>query len=284
MVGLRSDARLLQASGDLLDALSAQGVDDARVTGALGDESLELLRRGALLGDGVADVGAVEAGDEDRRIGEVEPLSDVLARLVVGGRGQRDERNAGEEPGKAPELHVLRPEVVSPLADAVRLVDGEQGDGHRVQQVEEAVEHQALGRDVEQVQLAGAKRGDDAGRLGSRERRVQVGGSDTVRAQRIDLVLHERDEGRDDDRGSLAEQRRDLEAERLAAAGGHEHERAATADDVVDDLALVRAELRVAEDRRQGLEREVDGGGTCLHPMGPSIRGGWIRCIDTVSL
>ena len=66
MVGRRGHTRLLQPSGDLLDALAAQGVDDAGVTGALGDEALELLWGGALLGDGVADVGAVEAGHEDR--------------------------------------------------------------------------------------------------------------------------------------------------------------------------------------------------------------------------
>jgi hypothetical protein len=39
-----------------------------------------------------------------------------------------------------------------------------------------------------------------------------------------------------------------LVAERLAAAGGHEDEGVAAGRDVLDDLALVRAELAEAED------------------------------------
>ena len=52
-----------------------------------GDELRELRARLALVDDGVADVGAVEAGDEDRGVGEAEPRAHVLARLVVGGGG-----------------------------------------------------------------------------------------------------------------------------------------------------------------------------------------------------
>ena len=61
-------------------------------------------------------------------LAEAEPLAHVLARLRVGGGGAGDERHAGEQPAQLPELHVLGPEVVAPLADAVRLVDGEEGD------------------------------------------------------------------------------------------------------------------------------------------------------------
>ncbi len=48
-----------------------------------------------------------------------------------------------------------------------------------------------------------------------------------------------------------AMERGNLERERLAAAGRHEHERITPADDVLDDLALVRPELVVAEDLRR---------------------------------
>src|SRR5690606_31600447 len=46
-------------------------------------------------------------------------------------------------------------------------------------------------------------------------------------------------------------------AQRLAAARRHEHDRVATADQVVDDRGLLATELRVAEDAVQHLE----GGG-----------------------
>ena len=60
--------------------------------------------------------------------------------------------------------------------------------------------------------------------------------------ERVDLVLHEGDEWGHDDPGALPDQRGDLVAERLAAAGRHEHQRVAAAHDGVDDLGLLAAE------------------------------------------
>ena len=118
----------------------------------LSDEPLELLRRGALLRHRVADVGPVEPGGEDRRGLDVQPSAHVLASLVVGGRRERHERDAGEEIAQLSQLDVLRPEVVAPLADAVRLVDREQGDLHRPKRREEARHHEALGRDIQHAE------------------------------------------------------------------------------------------------------------------------------------
>ena len=59
------------------------------------------------------------------------------------------------------ELQVLGPEVVAPLRHAVRLVDREQRDARGVaelvEQAEERLGEQPLGRDVEQVELARAE-------------------------------------------------------------------------------------------------------------------------------
>ena len=52
-----------------------------------------------------------------------------------------------------------------------------------------------------------------------------------------------------------ADQRRDLVAQRLAAAGRHQHQGVAAGDDVVDDRLLVAAERVVAEDALEHLER-----------------------------
>ena len=48
--------------------------------------------------------------------------------------------------------------------------------------------------------------------------------------QRVDLVLHQRDQRRDDQRQVIADQRRQLVAERLAGACRHHDERVATVD------------------------------------------------------
>lgn len=75
------------------------------------------------------------------------------------------------------------------------------------------------------------------------------------RAQGVDLVLHEGDQRGDDDAGAGAHHGRDLVAEGLAATGGHEDDRVAAADQVVDDGFLVAAEGVVPEDGAQGGER-----------------------------
>ena len=63
-----------------------------------------------------------------------------------------------------------------------------------------------------------------------------------------------------------AHQRGDLVAQRLAAAGRHQHERVAAAADVLDDLGLLAAERVVAEDAVQCLQ----GLGLRVHHLRPA--------------
>ena len=79
--------------------------------------------------DAVADVRAIEAGDEDARLVETQPLDDVGACRPVRGRGQRDTRHIGKALVQHRELEIFRPEIMSPLRHAMRLVDGEQRGG-----------------------------------------------------------------------------------------------------------------------------------------------------------
>jgi hypothetical protein len=73
-------------------------------------------------------------------------------------------------------------------------------------------------------------------------------------AQRRHLVLHERDQRRDDDARPGARDGRNLEAQGLAAAGGHEHQRIAAAHEGIDHLRLRRAEMLVAENAAQNMQ------------------------------
>ncbi len=151
--------------------------------------------------------------------------------------------------GQQIELDVLRAEIVPPLRHAVRFVDREKREPRALEQTQEARRRQPLGRDVEQVEPAGEQIALDFCRRLRAERRVEAGRSHARFAQRRHLVVHQRDQGRDDDSAALAHQRRDLEAQRLAAAGGHQHQRIAAVRDVLDDLALLAEKRREAEDR-----------------------------------
>ena len=157
------------------------------------------------------------------------------------------------------ELQVLGPEVVPPLRHAVRLVDGEQRQPpvlvHRGQGFEHGVHDEALGRDVQKVEFTHPQGPLRFSCLNFIQTGIQKTCLHAQLPERCHLVLHQGDERRDDERGALAQQRRQLVAERLAAAGGHQHQRVAAAGDVGDDRFLGAAEFAVPEYRMEEVER-----------------------------
>jgi hypothetical protein len=129
----------------------------------------------------------------------------------------------GEQLAHAAELPVLRPEIVSPLADAVRFVHSHEADATRGEQRQERfapVAHEPLGRDVKQAVAPVPQAGNDRGlRVGGKRAVVQRRWH-AVADQGVDLVLHQRDQRRHYQREPAADERRRLEAQGLAAAGG----------------------------------------------------------------
>ena len=176
------------------------------------------------------EVGTLEAGDEVERIAKGELCRDVRSHLGRGGGGERGGRHAqlGAEPGKPP---VVGPEIMAPLADAVRLVDDQAGRSDAAQRVAECAAAESLRRDVQQAQASGRQLGFHVRALVGHEARVQRGRRDTACAEPVDLVLHQRDERGDHDRRALEQQRGELEAERLPCPRRHDgHEVAALED------------------------------------------------------
>ena len=196
---------------------------------------------------GDVQVRPMETGDEGLRLLHLQRAQDVVARARIGGRGQRDARHAGELLGQTRKPAVLRAELVSPLRDAMRLVDREQRQPQPRQPLQRAVGQQPLRRDVQQVELLLDQVARDAARLGRIEIRMQRAGRHAELAQRRDLVVHQRDQRRDHHRGAGPAQRRHLEADALAAAGRRQHQRVAAGDDVAHHLLLLAAKAGEAE-------------------------------------
>jgi hypothetical protein len=252
----RADAVFVQELSRLLDLFARQAVHDAGVARMLGaDEVEQLLAAGGLFDDRITDVRAVEGGDEFTGVVELQAVRDLVARLLVGRGRERDARHVGKLLVQDRQADVFRAEIVAPLRDAVRLVDREQRDARIVEQVEAALRHQALGRHVDQVDFAGAHQAFDAQRFLEGLGRIQEGRAHADFFQRIDLVLHQRDQRRDDHAHALAQQRGDLVAQRLAAAGRHQDQGVAAAGDVIDDVGLLPAEGGVTEDGLQQVKR-----------------------------
>ena len=189
--------------------------------------------------------GRSKPGRHAHRVAQAEPRDDVVRDLRRGGRGRRDDRLRAEPARGIGEPEVVRPEVVAPLRDAVRLVDDEQPDPRLPDPLQEAGRGEALRRHVEQPRAA---------RHGALDGRA-VGGRVLLRVderhharrgalERLDLVLHQRDERRDDQRQVGAHQRRQLVAERLARAGGHHDQHVAPGERGLDRLAAGRGGSR----------------------------------------
>ncbi len=194
----------------------------------------------------VADVGPVEAGDDQSFLRDPELGEDVGAGPRVGGRGQRQPRHVGMVVEQWAQLAIVGAEVVAPFADAMRLVDRDQRQPRMLGQLAEPFGRRAFGSDIEQVELAGAEPLDR--RLAVAVRRGQRSGADPDRLGRADLVVHQRDQRRDHQRGAVADQRRELVAQRLARAGRHHRKRGLARDHSRDDL-LLNAAKRVEAER-----------------------------------
>ncbi len=179
-------------------------------------------------------------------------LLDVGDDAVVRRRRRAEHADAvGQALEHVGDAAVVGPEVVTPVGDAVRLVDDEQADplGEDRQHLgAELRVVQPLGADQQQVDGVGV---EQAGDLAPG---VAVGRVDSVRTdpeplRRGDLVAHEGQQGRHDQRGSgvaLAQQRRRDEVDGgLAPAGALDAQHAgAVLDEVGDRLELVLAEHR----------------------------------------
>ncbi len=195
----------------------------------------------------VSQIGPVEAGHKPCGRAQPQLVLDVIAHLLSGRCGERDERRVFAQLSEYSQVAVVRPELVSPLRDAVGLVHGDQADFKRVQELLETGLNDALRRDVQQLEIALERRPLDSETLLPGLRAVQELGGNSVTLESVHLVLHQRDQGGDYQCDARQRERRKLVTQRLAPAGGHEHDGITTVHHSADDLCLKRAEVVVAE-------------------------------------
>ena len=157
--------------------------------------------------------------------------------------------------GGAAQAEVRGAEVVSPLGDAVRLVDAEERELHPRQRLLHRRRVDRLGRDHHQLDRALADGGRIGGALLGRAGRIDAHHRDAGRLELAVLILDERQQRRDDQCRPLQHQRGQLIGQRLAAAGRHDRQRVATRQHRLDDLRLPGSKLPDVEDRAHLLER-----------------------------
>ena len=135
------------------------------------------------------------------------------------------------------------------------LVDREERDTGARELGEEPFVVEPLRRDVEQLQRVCPETLEDLALLARIEARIEARGGDPVALQEIDLVLHQRDQRRDDDGRPLEQQRRQLVAQALAGPGRKDGKRRASREERLDDLLLPRPKRLEAECLSKRFER-----------------------------
>ena len=156
------------------------------------------------------------------------------------------------------QAEIVLAEVVAPLRYAVGLVDGDQGQIDALEECQRVLLQQAFGGQVQQVERARPHRVDDAPLFVVREGRIQERRAYAELPQGADLILHQRDERRDDKTDSGLNDGRQLVAQGLAAACGHDDQRIAARERGGENLFLILAKIGIAVDLPQEVTRALD--------------------------
>ncbi len=89
---------------------------------------------------------------------------------------------------------------MAPGGDAVSLVDGEKRNVNRLECFQKPAAAKAFGSNVDQLELTATQGIDARPLLALSDRAIYEGRRKSARVERIHLILHERNEGRDDKR------------------------------------------------------------------------------------
>src|SRR5205823_9964777 len=134
----RTDAAGSEMRGHVFGVAAREAIDDRRFAVMPVQGVTHLGAYVDARHDPVDEVRSIEPADEDSRLDEPELGDDVFPHALGGGRRVRVKARVWQALAKRGELAVLRPEVVTPLADAVRLVDREALDAEPRDELEEA--------------------------------------------------------------------------------------------------------------------------------------------------
>jgi hypothetical protein len=260
VIGKRLDATRCKEVSGFHDRIPRGAINDPRLALMVLQEVDELTMDLRLGRDLVEEIGTIERCPHAMGVPEADLLNDVLLDLLCRRCRERRDRNSGKYPGKHGQRQVIRPEVVPPLGDTVRFIDGHERQAQSLQRLDELGQGEPLWRDVEELDRLRRDLAKHLRHLARTQGAVQELRGDAVLPRRIHLVLHERDKRADDHSRPGQKERRELIAQGLPAARGHDSEHVPLRKDGPDDVLLVRPEGLESEDRAEGfLERWIEG-------------------------
>lgn len=191
------------------------GVDDGGVKGSR-LESFEEVLLAFVTGEGRDDeveVGAVEGELVVVLFSDFKVAANIFRNLRGGGGGEAEDARDFEFFGEAGELEIIGSEVVAPFGDAMGFVDGEEGEFHLFEAGPEFLVGEAFGGDVEEFEVVVFEALVEVDDFVFGEGGVESRGGDLFADQGVNLVLHQGDEGGDDEGEAIEKEGGELVAE-----------------------------------------------------------------------
>ena len=99
------------------------------------------------------------------------------------------------------------------------LIDGDSAQIPLLQLLDEGADEEAFGRHVEKADSSLVKVAPSRTSFFALQGGIQTCGCDTIGSQAVDLILHQGDEWRDDNREAVADEGGQLKAQRFATSG-----------------------------------------------------------------
>ena len=129
-----------------IGAFARSGIDHARLAFALLDQFDDPLVAASALAFGAeGQFRTSEAVDKLCGIRQVQFGADIIPRSGIGSGGYGQPWNGGKDFSQAAKGAIFGPKIMAPLANAVGLIDRDQGDLHLSQAIEHMALHQAFG-------------------------------------------------------------------------------------------------------------------------------------------
>ena len=194
VVGQGGQTPLAQRSGQVLGALARKAVHDAGLAPVLVQQVRQRINGVALGTHAIAQIGAVEAGQELLGPGQFKLFGNIVADLFGCRSGQGDTRYTGQGVPQGDEIAVIGPELVAPHGDAVRLVHGHQADRAFGQEIQEAGHGQPLRGNVQDFDRIPLYLPAHVVQFRVGQAAVDELRGNAVGLERIDLVFHQRDQ------------------------------------------------------------------------------------------
>lgn len=165
----------------------------------------QLIERLKLLHQHVADIGTVKAADLNEGIVKPEQTHNIQPGGVIGGGRERHKRQCRETLTQLTQRGIFRAEIMPPLGNTVRFIYRQQYRVPVRQIIKEVIQHQALGRNVQQADLPATAACHHLLLLFTALGGVQTRRRYTVCQQLIDLVFHQGNQRRNN-HGEAVEQ------------------------------------------------------------------------------